>query len=110
MGKAILIIVLIVAAFFIYRHYNTPPSPEEQKVIALDKVYSAAVAKFAGSTNSTGIAMDLSTPAEGALAQIQKLRRDLADLKGTLAEPKALRRAEELQARIEEFCRKNDIK
>ena len=110
MGKALLVIVLIVAAFFIYRHFNTPPSPQEQKVISMDKVYTAAVAKFAGSTNASGIAMDLSTPAEAAVAQILKVKGDLVDLKLTLTEPKALHRADDLQARIDEFCRKNEIK
>ena len=48
--------------------------------------------------------------AEAAAVEVQKVRNVLARLMPTLTEDKAVRMAGELQAKIEEFCRKNDIK
>ncbi len=67
-----------------------------------------AEAKFMGNA-AGGLASGLDS-AEQAVVDVQKVRRELDRLRQTLTEDKAVARAEELAAKIDEFCRKNDIK
>jgi hypothetical protein len=109
MGKAFLVFLLIaVAAFFIYKQTSKPVSDEELKVKAVEERFLMASAKFMGTAGS-GLADGLDV-AEAAVIQVQKIRNDLARLLPTLTEDRAIRMAGELQEKIAEFCRKNDIK
>lgn len=108
MGKVILVIVLVVVAFVIYKSYQTPMSAEEMKIKAIEKAYLSAVGKVVGSGGAdNAIGLDA---LENAVGQVRLIRNDLARVRAGLKEEKAIRRAEELSAKIEEFCRKNDIK
>jgi hypothetical protein len=109
MGKAFLVILLIaVAAFFVYKQTHKPLSEEELKVKAVEERFLAASSKFMGAA-AGGVAVGLDA-AEAAAIQVQKTRDGLARLIGTLTEDKAILKAEELRAKIDEFIRKNDIK
>jgi hypothetical protein len=109
MGKAFLVILLIaVAAFFVYKQVSRPASEEEQKVKALEEQFVAASTRFMGAA-SGGTAAGLDV-AEAASIQVLKVRNELARLTKTLTAEKAILKAEELGTRIDEFCRKNDIK
>ena len=109
MGKVILVILLIaIAAFFIYKQTHHPASDEELAVQAVDERFRAAQAKFMSAAGG-GLTAGLDT-AEQAVIDVQKVRSELARLQKTLTEEKAVARAEELAAKIDEFCRKNDIK
>jgi hypothetical protein len=109
MGKALLVILLIAAAaFFIYRQTHRTVSEEEQKVKAVEERFIAASSRFMGAAaGGTADGLDI---AEAASVQVLKARNELGRLMPALTEEKAIRKAEELQARIDEFCRKNDIK
>jgi hypothetical protein len=109
MGKAFLVILLIaVAAFFFYKQTHKPLSEEELKVKAVEERFLSASAKFMGAA-AGGVAAGLDV-AEAAAIRVQKTRDELARLTGTLTEDKAILKAEELRAKIDEFIRKNDIK
>jgi hypothetical protein len=109
MGKVILVILLVaVAAFLIYKQTHRPVSDEELKVKALEETFIAATSKFMGAT-AGGLAVGLDA-AEAATLEVQKVRNELAGLMKTLTEEKAIAKADELKAKVDEFCRKNDIK
>jgi hypothetical protein len=109
MGKAFLVILLIaVAVFFIYKQTHKPLSEEELKVKAVEERFIAASSQFMGSA-AGGAAAGLDV-IEAAAIQVQKTRAELVRLGQVLTEPKAILKAEELKAKIDEFCRKNDIK
>ncbi len=109
MGKAVLIILLIaVAAFVVYKQTHHPASDQELAVQAIEERFHTAQAKFMGSAGG-GLAVGLDS-AEQAVVDVQKVRRELGKLRQTLTEEKAIARAEELSVKVEEFCRKNDIK
>jgi hypothetical protein len=109
MGKVLLVILLIAAAaFFIYQQTHKPLSEEELKVKAVEERFLAASSKFMGAA-AGGVAVGLDA-AEAAAIQVQKTREELTRLTGTLTEDKAILKAEELRAKIDEFIRKNDIK
>jgi hypothetical protein len=109
MGKAFLIIVLIaLAAFLIYRQVHPPASAEELKVRAVEDRFTAASSRFMGNA-AGGLAVGLDS-AEAAVVEVQKVRSELGRLMETLKEDKAIARAEALKAKVDEFCRKNDIR
>jgi hypothetical protein len=109
MGKAFLVILLIaIAAFLIYKQTHQPASDEELKVKAIEETFSAASSRFIGGAASGR--PDGLDAVDAAAVEVQKIRNALTRLVPTLTEDKAIRKAEELQAKIEEFCRKNDIK
>jgi hypothetical protein len=109
MGKVVLVILLIAAAvFFIYKQTHHPASDEELAVQAVEERFHYAQAKFIGAAGG-GLSVGLDA-AEAAVVDVQKVRSDLARLRKTLTEEKAVARADELAAKVDEFCRKNDIK
>ena len=109
MGKAFLVILLIaVAAFFIYKSTHRPVSDEELTVKAIEENFVAASSRFmGGAAGGTPEGLDA---AEAAVVEVQKVRNALSRLLPTLTEDRAVRMAGELQEKIAEFCRKNDIK
>jgi hypothetical protein len=109
MGKAFLVILLIaIAAFFIYKQSHRPATEEELAVKAVDERFTAASNKFISAAGG-GLAVGLDE-AETAVVEVQRARIELARLKKTLKEDKAVVLAEDLRAKIDEFCRKNDIR
>jgi len=107
MGKTVLVIIIIAAAGLVfYLQTRTPVSAEVLKVKAIEDAYTATVSRITGAGGSGVQGLDVT---DAAVSQIQKLRADIKQLRAALTEEKALRRADELQAKIAEFCRKNDI-
>lgn len=111
MGKGFVALVLIAAAaFFIYKQTGQEPSEEEAWVASIKDRYAVVVNKFLSAAGRSGaIGMDTTMDSETAVTQVLKVRADLAKLRGSLTEEKAIRKADELAEKIENFCRKNDI-
>ena len=111
MGKTIIVLLLIAgAAYFVYQQVGRAPSEEEQLVTHLRERYTVVVGKFTSAVGRSGlIGMDTTFDAETAVAQIQKVRADLAELRGKLTEARAISKADALSEKIEAFCKKNEI-
>ena len=111
MAKALLVLLLIVgAAFFIYKQTNRTDSEEEQLVASIQHRYVVVVSKFTSASGRAGlIGMDTTSDSDSAAVQVLKLRDDLAQLRKTLTEEKAIGKAAVLAEKIEYFCKKNDI-
>jgi Mg-chelatase subunit ChlI len=111
MAKALLVLLLIaVAAFFVYRETNIMPSDEVQLVTHLKDRFGIIVNKFTSAAGRSGmVGLDSTFDAEAAVVQIQKIRTELADLRNKLTEDRAIQRARALSEKIEDFCKKNDI-
>ncbi len=109
MGKKFLVILLVaVAAFFIYKQTHRPLSDEELKVKAIEENFIAASSRFmGGAAGGTPEGLDA---AEAAVVEVQKVRNALSRLLPALTEDTATHMAGELREKIDEFCRKNDIK
>ena len=109
MGKAFLVILLIaIAGFFIYKQIRTPATEEELAVKAVEERFTAASNKFISAAGG-GLATGLDE-AESAMVEVQRARSELGRLRKTLTEDKAVVLADGLKAKIDEFCRKNDIR
>jgi len=111
MAKGLLVLILIAgAAFLIYRQTNQKPSEEEAMVASVRDRYAVVVNKFLSAAGRSGaIGMDTTMDSETAAAQMLKLRADLAEIRKSLTEDKAIAKARELAEKIEDFCEKNDI-
>lgn len=111
MGKGFVALVLIAAAaFFIYKQTSQEPSEEEAWVASIKDRYAVVVNKFLSAAGRSGaIGMDTTMDSETAAAQMLKLRADLAEIRKSLTEDKAIAKARELAEKIEDFCEKNDI-
>jgi len=111
MAKALLVLLLIVgAAFFIYRQTSRTDSEEIAMVDSIQDRYAVVVNKFLSATGRAGaIGMDTTYDSETAANQVLKLRAELAQLRKTLTEKRAIGRADALAEKIEYFCKKNDI-
>jgi len=111
MAKGLLVLILIAgAAFLIYRQTNQKPSEEEAMVASVRDRYAVVVNKFLSAAGRSGaIGMDTTFDSESAANQVLKLRAELAQLRKTLTEEKAIQKADGLAEKIDNFCRKNDI-
>ena len=111
MGRKIFALLLVAgAAYFIYQRTNHPPSEEEARVASIKDRYAVVVNKFLSAAGRAGaIGMDTTLDSETEVTQILKIRSDLAALRKSLTEERAINKAAELTEKIDNFCRKNDI-
>lgn len=111
MGKTIVVLVLIAAAaYFVYQQTSKPASEEVELVEHLSERYAVVVNKFLSAAGRSGaIGMDTTFDSETAVVQIKKIQSELAKLRDTLTEDKAIAKADALAEKIEYFCKKNDI-
>jgi len=109
MGKKLLVIILMAgAAYLIYRQTHRPATEQELAVKAVEERFLSASNKYIGAA-AGGMAGGLDE-AESAVVQVQKVRLELARLRKTLTEERAIAKADQLQAKVDEFCRKNEIR
>lgn len=111
MAKALLVLLLIVgAAFFIYRQTNRTDSAEMAQVDSIRERYAVVVNKFLSATGRAGaLGLDTLADSDTAASQVLKLRAELAQLRKTLTKETAIGKADALAAKIEYFCKKNNI-
>ncbi len=111
MGKTIIVLLLIAgAAYFVYQQVGRTPSEEVQLVKHLGERYAVVVNKFLSASGRAGsIGMDTTFDSETAVVQIKKVQAELARLRETLTEDRAIQKADALAEKIDAFCKKNDI-
>jgi hypothetical protein len=111
MLRALLVIILIAgAAYVVYQNLGRTPSDEELLVTSLSDRYAVLVNKFLSAVGRSGaIGMDTTFDSETTAVQMQRLRAELAELRKTLTDARAVKKAGQLAEKIENFCKKNDI-
>lgn len=109
--KAIIWIVIIaVIGLIAYTQLYKPLSEEEQQVKQLEVRFKRATRQFVGAARMAGgLAMDTIDNSEEAVELVKEVRKELKKLKSGLEEGTSLKKAKELEAKIKEFCTKNDI-
>lgn len=111
MKKLVWIIILGLVGYFVYTQYFGPLSDEEKEVKALARRFSAAQSQYLGALRQMGsLGLDATSNADDAIGAMKKVKKELLELKDRLAEADAIERAENLEAGIDEFFAKNDIK
>ena len=111
MAKTLLVLLLIAgAAFLIYRQVSMADSEEVQLVRDLQDRFAIVINRFTSASGRSGmIGIDTMDQTETAVNQTLKIRAELADLRKRLTEAAAIKKADKLSEKIENFCKKNDI-
>lgn len=111
MAKALLILLIIAAAgYFIYQQTGRAPTDEDLLVTDIKDRYAVVVNRFTSAVGRSGmIGIDTTFDLDSVVAQAQKIRSELADLRGRLTEDRAIRKAEALSVKVEHFCKTNNI-
>jgi hypothetical protein len=111
MRRALLVLILIAgAAFFIYHRSEVARSEEVQLVKHLQGRFAEALNRFTSAAGRSGtIGLDTTFDTEASVTEIEKIRKELAELRKTLTEAEAIKRADRLSEKIEFFCRQNNI-
>lgn len=111
MAKTLLVLLVIAAAaYFIYQEIGRPPTEEDQLVADIKGRYAVVVNKFTSAVGRSGmIGVDTTFDLDSVVAQIQKIRTELTDLRGRLTESRAIRKAEAFSVKVEHFCKTNNI-
>lgn len=110
MGKTIIVLILIAAAgYFVYLQVGRTPSEEEDLVTHLRDRYAAVVNQFASAAGRAGLLGDSIGDADAAVTAMKKIRTELEELRRRLTEAGAIRKADALLEKIENFYKKNNI-
>ncbi len=100
----------VAAGSFFFACSRGPASDEELRVRAVADGFTAAASDFVKASRTMGgLGLDATSDAESAVVEIKKIRDELVGLMKALTEEQAVRKAEELKSKIDDFCRKNDI-
>lgn len=110
MRKLVWLLILAVAGFLVYTYYFKSATEEEQQVRALEKEFNRAVDRYITAMREVaepGVVV-IADP-EFAANKVKEVRDKVTELIKTLKEQKSIQRARELETRIRDFCRKNEI-
>lgn len=108
--RAVIVIILIAVIGFFAYSYFTSLSQEEKSVKALNREFDQAAGDFLRAVRTmAGTGLDTTSDVDDAVRKIKKVKNELRALMGTLKEDSAQEMGRELEERIEEFERKNDI-
>lgn len=112
MRKVLIVLVLIAGAGYYLYHRTTVVSSEEVQLVQdLQARFSESLNRFTsavGRSGAIGIATTFDT--EETVVEIDKIRKELAELRGRLTEAEAIARADKLTEKIEYFCKQNNIR
>jgi len=111
MARVLLVLLIIAAAgYFIYQQTGRAPTDEDLLVEGLKERYAVVVNKFTSAVGRSGLlGVDTTFDLDSVVAQIQKIRSELADLRGRLTEARAIRKADAFSVKVEYFCKTNNI-
>lgn len=110
MKKVIWLIIIAAAGYLAYTHFTRTPSPEEKLVRSLENEFRTATDNYIASMRQAAEpGLVAITDPEKAERQVREVRKKLKELLLTLTEEKAIARAQELEAKIQNFCQKNEI-
>jgi hypothetical protein len=108
--RATIAFLLVVVLGFLAYTYFTSVSEEEKRVKALEKEFDTAVGDFLRAVRTmAGTGLDTTSDVDDAVIKIKNVKKELKALKARLEEDSSQERAENLEAKIKEFERKNDI-
>ncbi len=110
MKNVVWILILAAAGYLAYSVALKPLAGELGEVRSLEKVYNQAVDRYITSMRQAGEPglIVLADP-EFAERKIREARTKADELVKSLREPRAIERAKALRAKIEDFCRTNQI-
>ena len=109
MKKFIFLAVIVATGYLAYTNFFQT-SAEEKLVSNLEKEFQTATQNYiAANRQAAEPGLVAITDPEKAERQVKEVRKKLKELLPTLTDDKAIARAKELEAKIQNFCQKNEI-
>lgn len=106
----VFLVILGAAGYLLYQYLNPPLSAQEKIVKAWDDDFKTASSLFVGQRRlSGGTKLSMSTDIDTAISRIKTIWEEMQRKKGAITDEKAVRRVEQLEAKIREFMRRNQI-
>ncbi len=110
MKRLVWLVTVAVVGYVAYLQFYPRLTPEEQQVRELEKAFDGAARAYVAASRQMGEpGLAAIADPEAAIEKIKDVEKKLAELEESLQEEKALAKAEELQVKIREFYRKNEI-
>jgi len=110
MRQLVIIIFIALLGFLVYTQLIEPPSEDMLALRAMRKEVDLAINQYTRALKYTsGMGMDLVGDIEMAVARVKKVDRDLSELRSRLQDEEAREKADILEARIDNFLKKNDL-
>lgn len=108
MKKLLILILLAAAGYFAYQKFVVGEQSEETKMVRALADELSAIKKQSGEAGRTaGISgMDMTSSVDSDMRQAEALLEKLRELKNSLTEEKALQKADELEAEIQAFLKR----
>jgi hypothetical protein len=104
------ILILAAVGYLAYSVAVKPLAGELGEVRSLEKTFSHAVDRYITAMRQAGEpGLTVIADPEFAERKVKEMRQRAAELTNSLQEPKALARARALQAKIDNFCKINQI-
>jgi len=105
MKKILWLAVIIVIGYLGYNHFfNKPLSPDERDFLRIEDAYDSARSRYGRSNRMLAVSgMDVTSDIQDVVITVEKLGKELEDLKDRVADDKLLRKVADLQSKIEKF-------
>jgi len=97
--------VIIVIGYLGYNHFfNKPLSPDERDFRRIEDAYDSAQSRYGRSNRMFAVSgMDVTSDIQDIVVTVENLEKELADLKGRVADDKLLRKVADLQSKMGKF-------
>ena len=105
MKKILGLAIIIVIGYLGYNHFfNKPLSPDERDFRSIENAYDSAQSRYGRSNRMLAVSgMDVTSDIQDAVITVEKLEKELADLRDRVADDKLLRKVADLQSKMEKF-------
>jgi hypothetical protein len=108
MKKILVLIIIVAAGYFAYQNFIVGKQSEEMKQVrTLEDEFSAIKQQMAQAERAAGVSgMDMTSEAGSAMGAAEALLKKVQELKENLAEEDPLQKAEELEAQLQAFLKR----
>jgi len=99
--------VIIVIGYLGYNHFfNKPLSPDERDFRRIEDACDSAQSRYGRSNRTLAVSgMDVSSDIQDVVITVEKLEKELADLKDRVEDGRLLRKVADLQSKMEKFLK-----
>ena len=110
MKKLVLLVVLIVIFILVYKYYTKPSSEEDSGISDLEKEFKTAQMEYLRAGRGAGLAgIDTTSGAQMSINIIKRVKEKLIKLKEQLTSEEDIKRAEDLEDKINDFMKKHNL-
>ncbi|MCJ7643346.1 MAG: hypothetical protein MUP28_02565 [Candidatus Aminicenantes bacterium] len=105
MKKILGLAVIIAIGYLSYNHFfNKPISPDESDFRRIEDAYDSALSRYGQSNRMFAVSgMDITADIQDVANTVERLKKELADLKGRVADDELLQKIAGLESKMDKF-------